>query len=79
MIVCFLFAFVVVNVGCVAFVVVGDVRGQEEGRCVPTQEVTEGIQYQKQAQKLGQELKVGTVSTKVGTVGTKSGRHKSGF
>ena len=26
MIVCFLFAFVVVNVGCVAFVVVGDVR-----------------------------------------------------
>ena len=26
MIICFLFAFVVVNVGCVAFVVVGDVR-----------------------------------------------------
>ena len=58
-------AFVVVDVGCCHCCCVGDgnvrwigwsgVRKRRGG--VPTQGVTEGIQYQKYAQKLGYELK----------------------
>ena len=47
--------------------------------CVPTQEATEGIQYQKYAQNLEKYTQNLGYELKVCTVCTKSGMHKSGF
>ena len=48
-------------------------------RCVPTQEATEGIHYQKYAQNLEKYTQNLGYELKVCTVCTKSGMHKSGF